>query len=112
MLQLGRCLLTRVLLHLLEVAYLLLQLLHLELYAQLLLCTERRSNILVHRLGLLRVSLQDLLQDQELALSLLLVHLELLSNQEKASWVAIGQRRALLIKLELERVHGARRLLE
>ena len=91
MLQLGRRLLARVLLYLLEVAYLCLQLLHFELDAELLLRAERHSGVLVGRLGRLRAPLKDLLPDKELALRLLLVHLDSLGYQEQPSWVAIGQ---------------------
>lgn len=48
---------------------------------------------------LLRVSLEDLLEHEELGLGLLLLDLQLLSEQQKASWVASGYRGGLLIRL-------------
>lgn len=40
------------------------------------------------------------------------MHLQLLGNEEQPSWVAVRQSGALLLKLELQWVHGAGRLLE
>ena len=48
---------------------------------------------------LLRVSLEDLLEHEELGLGLLLLDLQLLSEQEEAGWVARGYRGGLLIWL-------------
>ncbi len=49
---------------------------------------------------LLRVSLEDLLQHEELGLGLFLLDLQLLSEQEEAGWVARRYRGGLLIRLQ------------
>lgn len=83
LLELVRRLLACALQHLLEVLDLSLQLLHFLLDAELLLRAERHRWAGIARLRGLSPSLKNLLQHQQLALSVLLMHLDLLCEHNQ-----------------------------
>lgn len=83
LLELVRRLLACALQHLLKVLDLSLQLLHFLLDAELLLRAERHRWAGIARLRGLSASLKNLLQHQQLALSVLLMHLDLLGEHNQ-----------------------------